>query len=256
MASGERSFVAGKGDVSEAPANRRLGGALRYVIGAGVGVLALSAVLAGSPWYQWLPVFCVAVVIVVSGRGRPLRPRIARSGDEIVCRYSPLYEGVTYIAGLLLPAFGAASLGAGFADHNPPFVIGGVVIFAGAALTMFFVLLMWRRCVLYINPTTLRVRAAVIGKDAHGLAEIRRDHVQTIQPRRVPRTFGFQVEITYRTAGATAATKTVRLGPQAAQVTVEPVNLLNALTAWKEGAHTDPSQQMDRVEHALRERAT
>ncbi|ARR85390.1 hypothetical protein MOTT27_04569 [Mycobacterium intracellulare subsp. yongonense] len=36
------------------------------------------------------------------------------------------------------------------------------------------------------------------------------------------------------------------------RLTVQPINLLNALVAWKDGAHQNPSELLDRVEGILR----
>jgi hypothetical protein len=40
------------------------------------------------------------------------------------------------------------------------------------------------------------------------------------------------------------------------QLSVQPVDLLNALVAWKDGARDDPSELLDRIEGILRGRST
>lgn len=49
------------------------------------------------------------------------------------------------------------------------------------------------------------------------------------------------------------ATKTLLLG---LRLTVQPVNLLNALVAWNDGAHDNPSELLDRIERTLRGQST
>jgi hypothetical protein len=62
-----------------------------------------------------------------------------------------------------------------------------------------------------------------------------------------------QVEIAYRAADLNNyTTKTVLLG---LQLSVQPVNLLNALVAWKDGDNNNPSELLDRVERVLRGRS-
>lgn len=89
------------------------------------------------------------------------------------------------------------------------------------------------------------------------LTEIRRELVESIEPRRLPQPAGgesLQVAITYRPMEVGEdTTKTVLLG---LRLTVQPINLLNALVAWKDGAHDNPSELLDRVEGILRGHST
>jgi hypothetical protein len=110
---------------------------------------------------------------------------------------------------------------------------------------------MWRRCFLRSSPSALTVRLAA-PKDEP--IEIRRELVQSITPKMVPTSVNgvpsLQVEIGYHSADLDSdTTKTVLLG---LQLTVAPINLLNALVAWKDATNADPSELLDRIERILR----
>lgn len=85
------------------------------------------------------------------------------------------------------------------------------------------------------------------------LTEIRRELVVSIEPQIVALPRGaqsLQVAVTYWPAAVGGdASKTLLLG---LQLTVQPVNLLNALVAWNDGAHESPSELLDRIERILR----
>ena len=57
---------------------------------------------------------------------------------------------------------------------------GGIFLLCVSALTMFFFVLNWRRCLLCITPSILSVRGVV---SPRALTEIRRDLVQAIEPK-------------------------------------------------------------------------
>lgn len=57
-----------------------------------------------------------------------------------------------------------------------------------------------------------------------------------------------QTEIRYHPTASSTEVKTILLG---LQITVQPLNLFNALTAWKDGAAEDPTALLDRVERIL-----
>lgn len=98
-------------------------------------------------------------------------------------------------------------------------------------------------------PSALTVRLVDRGSE---LTEIRRELVESIELRLIAqaRLESLQVAITYRPMEAGAdATKTVLLG---LRLTVQPVNLFNALVAWKDSAHQNPSELLDRIERILR----
>jgi len=130
----------------------------------------------------------------------------------------------------------------------------GFLLLGVIPLTIWGVVRMWLRSLLCFSPSILTVRLAERGSE---LTEIRREQVQSIEPKLVPlppRAQALQVEITYRPVDISGgATKTVLLG---LRLTVQPVNLLNALVAWKDGAHDNPSELLDRIERILRGQST
>lgn len=227
----------------------RWGRVLRYSFGGGLLLVAVVAAWAGAHWYLSLIGFCTAFIFIL-GRRRIFRPGVDRSGHDIVCRYIPWYEGNAYVLNLLIPLLGVAAVGAGSAPGNPAWLrYAGVILLALTPLFVFSALRMWRRCVLRISPSVLAVRLAA-PKDA--LTEIRREDVLSIEPTIHPSGISGQspqVEIVYRAAGPNSdTTKAVLLG---LQLSVQPVNLLNALVAWKDGNTDDPGELVDRVERVL-----
>ncbi|KAA8956416.1 hypothetical protein [Mycobacterium sp.] len=223
---------------------------LRYTFAAVLLLFAVVALRAGGQWYWSLIGFCTVGIIVV-GQRRIFRAGVSRSGDEIVCRYVPWYEGNAYSALVLIPLMGIAMVAAGGASGNPAWLRpGGIFLLLGATpLTVYGIVRMWLRSLLCITPSTLTVRSP----ERRGqLTEIRRELVESIEPKIVPivSALSLQVAITYRPVDVgTEATKTVILG---LRLTVRPVNLLNALVAWKDGADDNPSELLDRVERVLR----
>ena len=223
---------------------------LRYTFGGALCLLAGINVLIGSAWYLGLGIAATGAIILV-GQRRIFRAGVTRSADEIVCRYIPWYEGNAYGALVLIPLMGVASLAAGYAPGNPAWLrVTGIIILGVTPLTMYGIVRMWRRCLLSITPSMLTVRLAERGSE---LTEIRRELVESIEPKLVPQPVSgkwLQVAITYRpldVGGET--TKTVLLG---LRLTVQPINLLNALVAWEDGAYDNPSELLDRVERVLR----
>jgi hypothetical protein len=226
---------------------------LRYTLGGALGVATVVAALTGVRWYLCLIGCCVAFIVIL-GRRTIFRPGVNRSGDEIVCRYVPWYEGNAYVLNVLVPALGVASLGAGYAPGNPVWLrFTGILLLVLTPIFAFSAVRMWRRCVLSISPPALTVRLAG-PKDE--LIEIRRDSVLSIAPKTVPNGVSgqsLQVGITFHTADLSSDSTTVVLG---LQLSVPPVDLLNALVAWKDGARDDPSELLDRIEGILRGRST
>ncbi|AFC45909.1 hypothetical protein I550_5178 [Mycobacterium intracellulare 1956] len=97
----------------------------------------------------------------------------------------------------------------------------------------------------------MTVRIAERGSE---LTDIRREHVRSIEPKLVPSvaagTERLQVEVAYQPADVSSeATATVMLGMY---LSVQPINLLNALVAWKDGGHENPCELLDQVEGILR----
>jgi hypothetical protein len=227
------------------------GRALRYSFGGFLCVVAGINVLVGSTWYLPLGVAVTGGIILLGGQRRIFRPAVSRIGDEIVCRYIPWYEGNAYIVLVLVPLLGVASLAAGYAPGNPAWLrFTGILILAVTPLTGYGIVRMWRRCLLCITRTALTVRLAERKSE---LTEIRRELVESIEPKLISQPRGGrapQVAIAYRPIDAGGDTaKTVMLG---LRLSVPPVNLLNALIAWRDGARADPSELLDRIEGILR----
>ncbi|BCO36857.1 hypothetical protein BMW24_011020 [Mycobacterium heckeshornense] len=223
--------------------------ALRYSFGGALCLLAGINVLIGSAWYLCLIVAVTGSIIVV-GQRRIFRAGVSRSGDQIVCRYIPWYEGNAYFLNVLLPLMGVAMVAAGFAPGYPAwFRLGGIFLLVLIPLFTHSAIRMWRRCRLSISPATLAIRLAPTWE----LIEIRRELVQAITSKVVSNGVGGQslrVEIAYHDPDLSSGpTKTVVLSPQ---LSVEPINLLNALVVWKDGANDNPSELLDRVEQVLR----
>ncbi|SRR5579875_1280389 len=87
---------------------------------------------------------------------------------------------------------------AGFAPANPAWLAygGAILLFGVTPLTVYGILRMWRRCLLRITPSTLIVRLAERGSE---LTEIRRELVESIEPRLTPQPvsgYWLQVAIT------------------------------------------------------------
>ncbi|OBK58199.1 hypothetical protein A5653_08350 [Mycobacterium colombiense] len=227
------------------------GRVLRYSFGGFLYLAAGINVLVGSTWYLPLGVAVTGAIILIGGQRRIFRPGVSRNGDEIICRYIPWYEGNAYIALVLVPLLGVASLAAGYAPGNPAWLrFIGILILAVTPLTGYGIVRMWRRCLLGITRTALTVRLPQRKSES---TEIRRELVESIEPKFIPQPRGgrsLQVAIAYRPVDAGGDTaKTVMLG---LRLSVPPVNLVNALTAWRDGARDDPSELLDRIEGILR----
>jgi hypothetical protein len=222
---------------------------LRYTFGAALCLVAGINVLTGAPWYVSLGVIVPGVLIIL-GRRRIFRSGVTRTTSEIDCRYVPWYEGNAYLLNVALPLLAIASLGAGFAEGNPKWLrFTGFILLGLTPLFVYSAVRMWRRCCLRISPSALTVRLAA-PKD--GPIEIPRERVQSITPKMVSNGVSggsLQVEIAYRPADlSTDTTQTVLLG---LQLTVVPDNLLNALIAWKDAPHDNPTELLDRIERIL-----
>lgn len=236
-------------------AKDRWGPVLRYSFGGFLCLVAAINVLVGSAWYLPLGVAATGGIILVGGQRRIFRAAVSRTSDEIICRYVPWYEGNAYIALVLVPLLGVASVAAGYAPGNPPWLrFIGIIILGVTPLTGYGIVRMWRRCLLCITRSALTVRLVERKSE---LTEIRRELVESIEPKLIPRPRGgrsLQVAIAYRPLDAGGDTaKTVMLG---LRLSVPPVNLLNAIVAWRDGARDDPSELLDRIEGILRGRST
>jgi hypothetical protein len=230
-------------------AKRRWGKVLRYAFAAFLLLFAVVALRTGGQWYWSLIGFCTVGIILI-GQRRIFRAAVSRSGNEIICRYMPWYEGNAYGVLVPVPLMGVAAIAAGGAPGNPGWLRPvGIMILGVTPLTVYGIVRMWRRCLLVITPSMLTVRLAERGSE---LTEIRRELVESIEPTLTPQPVSGmwrQVAITYRLAdGGGDTTKTVILG---LRLTVQPINLLNALITWKDGAYDNPSELLDRVERVL-----
>ncbi|AFJ37683.1 hypothetical protein W7S_23670 [Mycobacterium sp. MOTT36Y] len=171
--------------------------------------------------------------VILIGPRRIFRAAVSRTGDEIVCRYIPWYEGSAYSTTLLLPLTGIAMVDLGFRPGNPAWLwYGGVILLAISALLMGTSIWIWRRSLLRITPSVLTVRIAERGSE---LTNIRREDVRSIEPKLVPNaaagTERLQVEIAYQPADVSnETTATVMLGMY---LTVQPINLLKPSSPGK-----------------------
>jgi hypothetical protein len=229
----------------------RWGRLLRYAFAGFLSLVTIVASRAGAPWYLSLIAVCVVSIIIV-GRRRIFRPGITRTNSEIVCRYIPWYEGNAYFLNVALPLMGMASLGAGFAPGNPPWLrFTGFLLLGLTPLFTFAAARMWRRCFLRISPSALTVRLA----DSEA-TEIPRARIESIAPKIVPNGVSgesLQVEIAYHAPDSSSDTpKTILLG---LQLSIQPINLLNALATWNDATHDDPRELLDLIEQILRGRS-
>lgn len=83
---------------------------LRYAFGGALCLLAGINVLIGSPWYLCLGIAVTGGIILV-GQRRIFRAAVSRSGNEIICRYIPWFEGNAYGALVLVPSWGRRCCG-------------------------------------------------------------------------------------------------------------------------------------------------
>jgi hypothetical protein len=222
---------------------------LRYIAGFALCLLTVVAARAGMPWYWSVIVLCAAFLIIL-GRRRIFRPGVVRTADQISCRYVPWFEGNAYYANLALPLTGAAMLFAGLAPGNPVWLrFGGGILLLFTPIFLDSAIRLWRKSILRISPSTLTVPLAAPKFEP---MELTRERVQAVAPKWVVEVSGvktLRVEISYRAADLIEPPKTVLLG---LQLTVEPHNLLDALTTWKDASvGDDPHELMDRIEHLL-----
>jgi len=229
---------------------RPWGQMLRYAFAAMLCLLLPVAVWGGLQWYWSVGNLCTALIIIL-GQRRIFRPGVSRRASDIVCRYTPWFEGNAYMAIAVIPLMGAALTATGREPSNPAWLrFAGILLMCVMPLAVFSVLRMWRRCPLCISPTELTLRLATPGSE---LTEIRREHVVSITPKMVRNPVNgqsLQTEIAYHATDSNRADiETVLLG---LHLTVQPINLANALVAWKDGAGEDPSELLDRMEQILR----
>lgn len=234
-------------------AKGRWGRVLRYIFAALLCLFTVAAMRVGLPWYGSLGALCVALLIAV-GQRRIFRPGVSRATSEIVCRYVPWYEGNAYMSVAVIPLMGVALAAAGRDPGYPNwFRFGGIFLLCVMPLALFSVIRMWRRCPLRISPSALALRLATPRSE---FMEIQRVHVKSITPKIVPNPVNgqsLQVEIAYHSPDSSSdQTETVLLGQH---LTVQPINLLSALVAWKDATNEDPDELLNRLEEILRGRS-
>ena len=229
------------------------GRVIRLIFVGFLWLVAVANLLIGASWYLSLGIAVAGGFILLGGR-RIFRAAVTRSGDEVVCRYIPWYEGNAYSGAVLLPLMGIVAVGAGFAPGNPAWLrFAGFTLLAVFPVALWGLITMWRKCLLRITPTGLTVRLA---EGPSGLIDISREQVVSIEPNRAPAPVvgeSLQAEIAYRTADSGHETTKVLLG---FRLTVEPTNLVDALIVWRNGGHDDPRQLMDQIEQILDGRST
>ncbi|MGB8407500.1 MAG: hypothetical protein WCE30_25895 [Mycobacterium sp.] len=236
----------------------RWGRVLRYGTAALLLLLAAVTVLRGGRWYE-TAIMVIPAMVLLLGSGRQIyRSAINRSGEEITCRFIPWFEPLVYGCGVLLPAIGIAGIFMGSDPGYPRwFQYSGIFLVCLGALLAASFLRAWRMSRLCIRPTTLTIRLPLIRPPAslRGPTDIRRDQVKSIEPKIVRMNMGVQILRVVMVFQADDAddTTTVLLGPQ---FTIDPMNLLGGLLAWKDGAADDPGELMDRIEGILRGHST
>lgn len=227
----------------------RWGPALRYAFAAALCLLLPVGAWAGLQWYWSVVNLCTALIVIL-GQRRIFRPGVARTADAIICRYTPWFEGNAYMVIIVIPLMGVAGTAAGREPSNPAWLqFIGILLMGIMPLALISVLRMWRRCPLCISPTALTLRAATPGSK---LTKIPREQVESITPKMVRNPVNgqsLQTEIAYRAADSNNSDlQTVLLG---LHLTVQPINLANALVAWKDATDEDPSELLDRIEGIL-----
>jgi hypothetical protein len=232
----------------------RRGKVLRYFAAAVFLLLAAVSALRGGRWYETAIMAVAALMFFLGSSRRIYRPAVNRSERQVICRFIPWFESLVYFCGILIPAIGVAGFSMGSNPGYPGFFrYGGIFLICVGVLFMAGFLCLWRMCRLSITPTTLTIRLPA--GPLRRPTDIRREHVQSIEPKIVETNMGvrnLKTEMVFRADGADD-TMTVVLGQQ---FTVEPMNLLGGLLAWRAGGNEDPGELMDRIEGILRGRST
>lgn len=220
-------------------------------LGVGMGVRA------GWTWYAAVIVLSF-VLLVFFGLDRLFRIGVQRTGEAIVCRYVPWYQGSTYLSALVFPLMGAGIIGMALAPGSTLFaLIWGIPLVALTPVMLTGIVRMARRCLVIITLSELALRSSARGAT---VVRIRREDVESVKLMsvKVGRADGWQVEIVHRTADSVEPTVATIGPPGKLQVTVEPHNLYSALVTWKGDFRTEyeRSRLLDGIEATLRARRT
>ena len=237
---------------------------LGYIIG---GLMLLPAVLnssLGAPLYQVAGLAAGGLITIAGsltflGNRRVLPLGIFRDGDSVVCRYIPWFEMNAYIMFVVVPIVGISAVAAGSIPGKPGWLrFFGLLILGIVVLAGYFVVQMWRRCLVTFGRSSVTVRLPARGS---GFTEVSRPQVLSITSADAEVGAAFapatvkQVALTYQSADQSSDTRTVLIGPPAGktalQVSVAPTAVYNALLAWKDADPNDP-RLMDRIEAILR----
>ena len=223
-------------------------GILRYAFGGALCLLAILNLAMGTAWYVNVGVLVVGLLIML-GRRRIFRAGVERTDSGLVCRYVPWYEGNVYLLNVGLPILAVTMIMAGFAPGNPVWLrFGGVVLLLFIPLFLDSAVRMRRKSALRISPSVLTVPTPA---PKFQPVEVPRERVVAITPKWVSSVSGakaLHIEIDYGAADLGGYPGSVLLGPQ---LTVEPQNLFDALTVWKDHPGDDPADLMDRIERIL-----
>ena len=237
-------------------------------------LLAAFSISSRAPWFQTAFFASFGLMALLTAKPpvrRIFRVGVRRSESGIECRYVPWFESVSYMVFVLFPMLAIAIYAGGSRPGAPAaYRWGAGAVLIAALVAMIYSMWMWRQCVLRLTPSSLTLRLPSMPSES---IEIPREHIQSITPKttRISYVPGYilvlmpggrkslnslQVEIVYSTQGAADAAATVVIGPPPAkngmQLTVKPLNLLNALLIWRESSGASQGELLHQVEGVLR----
>jgi hypothetical protein len=235
------------------------------------GVVAWAAFVTrhGAPWGQTIGIASFgALAFGMSRKRRFFRTAVSRSATGIVCRYAPWYDSGFYLI-LVVGIFGVSMCASG-SDLG---VVLGFLALLIPGLSAYFLVAMWRKAVLIVEPSSLSIRLPRRGSK---LTEIPRERIESITPKTsyvggISSNAGLlaltlpggrnsmnalQVEIVYAPTESVGDTETVLFGMPARrngmQVCVTSANLLDALVVWKNSTNAEPIALLEQIEGILR----
>lgn len=233
---------------------------VRFALLGAVVPLTVAWVLgSGMSWFS-AATTCTVVASLLIGDRRLFRAAVARDGEAIVCRFAPRYEGDVYRLFVLFGVIGLWASVIAFTKRGEAAMLSavGFPLLAGIPLLIFAILRMRRGALLRITPRALYVRSPSRGS---AVTEIGRDTVRSVTPELVPRSNGasnWRVAVEYLPPGS-GETKTLPIGSVQYDcplwISAGRLDLLDALTLWKDDPGADPRALMDRVEAILLRRS-